>query len=281
MGIFSGSSERNVENLLLGKFDSLIEKIDEVLLVTKSTGNSEFLANAEESLDLQNELSELKKQIDSKREELNRYDLELQGKEERLKELEVNLEEKKKALEALTDISTKGDALLMERMEQMSDKLMKLSSLIEESAYKDKIIKELHETVQGYNRDIFAELAKPYLKNIMKIHERLTKTYNHFSKMEACEMENMLEVLMIQLNDNGLMVQDMLEDEYDLVYFEPEENSSYMPKEHTALKILYTEDETKAGNISECISGGFRELNTNKVFKPAVVSVYRLVNNVK
>lgn len=155
-------------------------------------------------------------------------------------------------------------------------KLAEMQSLLEENNRKDAIIKELHAELQEHKRDIYSDLTKPLLNNILKIHKNMYELYLHFSKSQGKE-DNAptIEQLLKALDNQVVSIKDMLEDEYDLEYFEPKIGDAYSPKEHHALEALETGDESLVGKIHACKIGGFRNVNTEKIFKPAFVSVYK------
>lgn len=155
-------------------------------------------------------------------------------------------------------------------------KLAEMQSLLEENNRKDAIIKELHAELQEHKRDIYSDLTKPLLNNILKIHKNMYELYLHFSKNLGKEDNPSTIEQMLKAFDNQVVsIKDMLEDEYDLEYFEPKKGDVYSPKEHHALEALGTEDESLVGTIYACKIGGFRNVNTEKIFKPAFVSVYK------
>lgn len=165
-----------------------------------------------------------------------------------------------------------GDKTLAE----LVTKLNAMQNLLEENNRKDAIIKELHAELQEHKRDIYSDLTKPLLNNILKIHKNMYELYLHFSKSQGKE-DNAptIEQLLKALDNQVVSIKDMLEDEYDLEYFEPKIGDSYSPKEHHALEALEAGDESLVGTIHACKIGGFRNVNTEKIFKPAFVSVYK------
>lgn len=165
-----------------------------------------------------------------------------------------------------------GDKTLAE----LVTKLNAMQNLLEENNRKDSIIKELHAELQEHKRDIYSDLTKPLLNNILKIHKNMYELYLHFSKNLGKEDNPPTIEQMLKAFDNQVVsIKDMLEDEYDLEYFEPKKGDAYSPKEHHALEALGTEDESLVGTIYACKIGGFRNVNTEKIFKPAFVSVYK------
>ena len=146
---------------------------------------------------------------------------------------------------------------------------------MEDSSYKDKIIKDLHEELQSHNRDLHAEIVKPLLKNMIKMHQPLTKTYKFYENTEAKSSPETYTRLLREVENCKLHIQDILEDEYDLEYFEPTIGSAYSPKEQTAIRTVITDTPEQAGTIKEFHYGGFRNTTTNKIFQPSTVTVYK------
>ena len=81
--------------------------------------------------------------------------------------------------------------------------------------------------------------------------------------------------LLREVENCKLHIQDILEDEYDLEYFEPTIGSAYSPKEQTAIRTVITDTPEQAGTIKEFHYGGFRNTTTNKIFQPSTVTVYK------
>ena len=136
---------------------------------------------------------------------------------------------------------------------------------MEDSSYKDKIIKDLHEELQSHNRDLHAEIVKPLLKNMIKMHERLTKTYKFYENTEAKSSPETYTRLLREVENCKLHIQDIL----------PTIGSAYSPKEQTAIRTVITDTPEQAGTIKEFHYGGFRNTTTNKIFQPSTVTVYK------
>ena len=73
-------------------------------------------------------------------------------------------------------------------------------------------------------------------------------------------------------------VLDTLEDEYDLIYFEPTIGDAYNPKEQNAIKIEETDNPVLGGTVKDVIYGGFKETSSDRIWLKANIIVYRLKN---
>ncbi len=194
----------------------------------------------------------------------------------KLQEWENRLSEREKELARQEEIERQNTVNANEsNISSLKALLLENKKILEDNIYKDKIIKDLHEELQKKNRDFYADIAKPHLKRIIKVHERISNTYKTFNQEKFKGQENAFNLLLNALENDRLMIEDMLNDDYDIEYYEPIVDSIYLPKEHTAIQSISTNIEEKGGKIKECRQGGFKDSNTGKIFKPAVVTVYK------
>lgn len=256
------------------KTKDLIEQLELLKQKVEALETKEIKSEKEDEC---RQLVEQTEELIEKKKELEKYEEALHQKETELKEKEETLAIKEKNLNAIsTDIeSSDGERIDNDNLKVLIKKIMQMQSALDDMSYKDKIIKELHEELRKNSLDMQHEQAKPFLKSIVKIHERIIKTYRHFKKEGLGNNDLLYPQLLREVESNMLMIQDMLEDEYDLVYFEPPVNSQYMPKEQQALRTVATKNDSLGGNIAECLYGGFKDSNSEKIFKPAIVIVYK------
>ena len=165
--------------------------------------------------------------------------------------------------------------------EAVEKRLEELAAALRESAYKDNLIKELHGELQRHRQGMLAEVAKPYLRSVMKIHERLRDTARYYARAEVQAEEDAYGRFLRKVESDVLTVQDMLEDDFGVTYFEAEPGGEFVPKEYHALKTVATTDAALAGRVAECLYGGFRSEETGKVVKAAQVTLYKLENENK
>ena len=221
----------------------------------------------------------------SPEDELKKKEEELKAREEALAKREEEVAAREKALEeaaaaaaASATTTAAAPAIDPAALKGIDEKIAKILSKIEDIEYKDKIIKDLHEDLRENKRDFTTELSKPVLTNLVKIHQMLRGVFLRFKAVESPDTENFPKVIR-ELENNMLNVQDMLEQEYNLAYEEPEIGSKYNPKEQNALQAVITDDESKNGTIAEVVYGGFRDLDKEKMFKSALVKPYRFEKN--
>ena len=147
---------------------------------------------------------------------------------------------------------------------------------VAEIVRRDELMKSLHTELQQHNRNLYAEITKPQLLHLVNVHKRMLETYQYYDKLSVEEYPEVYKKLLEAINNNILLIRDTLEEEYDWCYFEPKEGDVYSPKEHNALKTIETEDLQKASKVAVCVTGGFREIATGRIIRPAIVSIYKL-----
>lgn len=171
------------------------------------------------------------------------------------------------------DTAAAVDATALER------KLDKLIDLSADNARKDELIKTLHAEVQRLSADMLSNMSKPYLNAVIRIYTHLAdvvgKARRDFFESGSADAE----IMGNRLDSTLLMVQDLLEDEFDTVPFSPNAGDAYEPRLHYAVQSLPTSDSQIGGTISCCRQCGFRHTADGKILKQAVVIVYRLENN--
>ena len=94
--------------------------------------------------------------------------------------------------------------------EAVEKRLEELAEALRESAYKDNLIKELHGELQRHRQGMLAEVAKPYLRSVMKIHERLRDTARYYARAEVRTEEDAYGRFLRKVESDVLTVQDML-----------------------------------------------------------------------
>lgn len=148
------------------------------------------------------------------------------------------------------------------------DHLDKIERMIDDNNYKDELVRKLHAEVQKGAQDQLAQLATPYARSIIKIHDRLADTLKNIADLTP-------EAVIKTIEATRVMVEDMLDDDYDIVYYAPAVGDPFEPRVHSALRSIPTDDPAKVSTIAECRQGGFRNQVTGKVIKPALVTVYK------
>lgn len=158
----------------------------------------------------------------------------------------------------------------------ITDRLEKIKDMLDASSYKDTIIKELHNELQKQSRDIFSQLEQPYINALIRIHAKvsdiLTKARNDYFENPSAESQNLVKIL----ESIVLLIQDMLEDDFNIVKFEPKPGDAFDRHNHRGIQSIVTDDENLGGTIVSCYESGFQRSDNGKIVKQAVVIAYCL-----
>lgn len=155
-------------------------------------------------------------------------------------------------------------------------KLDEVKELLERDNHKDSIIKDLHHEMERLNGNFFEDIRRPMIKSIIAIHRQLTGRVRSLEKNPAgadVNSEDLYNEFTKNLKFDMTAVGDILEDEYDLEYFEPAIGDLYNPKENNAIRVISTDDEQQDNIIQEVLYGGFKNTNTDRIFLKANVIV--------
>ena len=164
-------------------------------------------------------------------------------------------------------------------LEQVSEKLKSLETAISDTQHKDELIRNLHKEMEGLKNDFYASLRRPLIKSIVAIHRRMNERLKYLEmKMEeeGADSKALLDEAIRNMEFDCTTVLDTLEDEHDLVYFEPTAGEAYNPKEENAVQVVETDNPVLGGTVKDIIYGGFKESSTGRVWLKANIAVYRM-----
>ena len=157
-------------------------------------------------------------------------------------------------------------------LQELVEKMNVLAERIDTAAYQEKLIRDMHQELVQLKKGLLADLKKDYLMDIINICERMGDTDRHI-RPDAPDFDAQKAKLLV--TNTYLYIRDHLADEYSVEYFEPAVGDAYDPKCHRAIRVNATDDDAKAGTIAECLAGGFRNTETDRVFRQARVVVFR------
>lgn len=159
------------------------------------------------------------------------------------------------------------------QLEELKAQVAKLAEAVDNAAYQERMVKELHHELQQYKKGFLEDLTKGYLADIIQVYERVADTNNHLNPDDQAVDVKALKRL---LENNMLFISDLLEDQYSIECFTPQPGDDYKPKEQKALKTEATDDPAKANKVAACIACGFRNYETGRVIRQAKIKVYKL-----
>ena len=231
---------------------------------------------------LQKELESLKESFASIKDERDKVLKKLEEQEDSKKNMPTpppfNVPEKDPTSPEQNDKKEQKQEQSIDYTRQLNDmqkSIERLSDKIGEHAYKDKVIKDLHDDLMKKNNDFYAELKTPAIKAIIKSHNRICDTFAHYSGIKISEDPNAYDNLLKQLEDYISSIRDILDESFDLEYFKPEPGDDFNPKQFASLEVVPTDDKSLDKKVASCIHGGFLNMMTSRIIEKALIRQYK------
>lgn len=234
-------SSESVENVPYGNPEE--KTTDEAVTEETESGNSNMEA--------------VKKDEDSDAVDENQVSDEGDSKNNKLLQVTLNLQ---KQLQESVDLQKQFS-------EQINDLTKLFQNRILHSEHEEKIIDQMHQEIQKYRDDLYAQLLQPVLKDIIEVRDsimRISATYQSKPDGEQSIPHHTFSGYAYDL-------QDILErNAVELYQSMPGE--SFIPLRHRVIKKVPTSDESLHGKIAETLSCGYRY--GERVLSPEKISVY-------
>ena len=158
---------------------------------------------------------------------------------------------------------------LNEKMDVMNDTVsQKILNMDFEKNVADKLYKEL----QGYKDDLYFQLVKPLIMDLINMRERMRRAVKHFSKETGEKKVEMLESYVEE-------IETILENNSLEIYETEKEECDYKVKKQRIVKQIKTSDEKLHGKICNILTNGYIYTEKNKIIFPEKVEVYVYKNN--
>lgn len=162
------------------------------------------------------------------------------------------------------------DAVLVS-IEKLSDKVEQLSKQFDakilHTAHEEKIVDQMHTELQRYKEDLYAQLVRPILLDIIEIRDsiqRMSQTY-------AMKPEEEQTIPLKTFSDYAYDVQDILE-KNNIVIYKSNEGDTFTPIKQRVVKKINTPVEDLHGKVAESMSDGYEYMG--KTISPEKIAVY-------
>ena len=99
------------------------------------------------------------------------------------------------------------------QLEELKAQVAKLAEAVDNAAYQERMVKELHHELQQYKKGFLEDLTKGYLADIIQVYERVADTNSHLNPDDETVDVKALKRL---LENNMLFISDLLEDQYSI-----------------------------------------------------------------
>lgn len=150
---------------------------------------------------------------------------------------------------------------------QLSDLEQLFSKRIMHADHEDKIIDQMHSELQKYKDDMYAQLVRPILLDIIEVRDsimRIAATYQKKPKGER-------DIPNKTFADYSYDLQDILE-KNNVEIYKSKTGDEFTPIRQRVIKKEVTHDESLHGKIAESLSCGY--CYTGRVLSSEKVSVY-------
>lgn len=169
---------------------------------------------------------------------------------------EEKQEEPSVVLAAITEVSAKLDAL-----NQL------FSEKIQRTSYEEDIFNRMHAELQKYKDDLYAQLLRPVLQDIIEVRESIRRISENFASKPEEERMVPLKTFSDYMFDMG----DILE-KNQIHIFDSKQGEDFQPLKQRAVKQIFTPVEEEHGKIALSLSSGYEYLGN--IFSPEKVAVY-------
>lgn len=169
--------------------------------------------------------------------------------------------ERKSVFEEIQDLNEKMDVM----NDTVSQKILNMD-------FEKNIADKLHKELQGYKNDLYFQLIKPLIMDLINMRERMRKAVKHFSKETGEKKVEMLESYVEE-------IETILENNNIEIYETKKEKDNYKIKKQRIVKQIKTSDEKLHGKICNILTNGYIYTEKNKIIFPEKVEVYVYKNN--
>ena len=147
---------------------------------------------------------------------------------------------------------------------------------IKVSNRKDEIIDNLHKELMSYKNSLQEAIIAPLLKAIVREYDRVNKQYRFYLEKQQEEPQSKLfNQLLSEFEMLSFSLLNLLND-YDIEPFDFNVGDAHDVKLQKIAEVIETEDPQQDGVVAECITCGFRNIETSRLFRQAVIKIYKL-----
>jgi len=164
------------------------------------------------------------------------------------------------------------------KISEIAENVNQIMEQIQVFSHFEQRNRELHTELQKHQSGLKKELLTPILKKVIREYDRVTQQFEYYGKKVDYESQNeFFTELLNEFKIVALCLLDLLED-YDVTSFDAKAGDDYSQTEHKIINIIDTEDETLNKKIANCLSCGFRDIETGRLLRQAEVNIYKFLN---
>lgn len=167
-----------------------------------------------------------------------------------------------------------GLSVISEGLQELSNKVEQMNQLfmqkIAHTTHEEKIVDQMHAELQRYKQDMYAQLVRPILLDIIEMRDSILRMSVNF----AAKPEGEQNIPLKTFSDYAYDVQDILE-KNNITIYDSKEGDEFSPIKQKAIKKVITPVEELHGKIAESLSSGYEYLGRPISPEKVVVYVYQ------
>lgn len=175
--------------------------------------------------------------------------------------------------ESVIDDNEINKSSQMELFAEVNSKLDHLTQLftqkIQHTTHEERIVDQMHAELQKYKEDMYAQLVRPILLDIIEMRDSIIRISNAYVQKPEEEQRIPLKTF----SDYSFDIQDILEKNNITIYVS-EEGDTFNPVKQRALKKIKTPVEELHGRVAESLSSGYDYLGKTISAEKVAVYVY-------
>ncbi len=152
-------------------------------------------------------------------------------------------------------MSDKLDKVL-ESQQQLLEQIKSLNSLfnarIMHTDYEEKIVDQMHKELQKYKEDMYAQLVRPILLDVIEVRDSIMRMANAY----LAKPEGEQNIPNKTFSDYAYDLQDILEKNSVEIY-RSRSGDDFTPIKQRAIKKVATDNESLHGKVAESLSCGY------------------------
>lgn len=162
-------------------------------------------------------------------------------------------------------------------IKELTAKSDELKTMIGYRDIQDENVKAMHKELEKFRGNFYAKITQPYLMAMLDLHKRFFETYAHFDHLDNSEadMSQLYSNLMEQFKSAVDALENRIYNDFGVEYYLPQEGDDFNPKQHQAFEVVTTGIETYDKKIAKVIYGGFRDIDTERILRPARIACYK------
>lgn len=161
---------------------------------------------------------------------------------------------------------------------ELTDKMNQMNQLfvqkIAHITHEEKIVDQMHTELQKYKEDMYAQLVRPILLDIIEVRDSILRISANF----AAKSEDEQSIPLKTFSGYAYDIQDILE-RNNITIYDSKEGDVFSPIKQRAIKKITTSVEDLHGKIAESLSSGYEYLGKTISPEKVVVYVYQKTKN--